>query len=69
MPAETDPRVLRLLDDLIEDVGNLRVAVARLEEKVGALSPKPTLARDGGLTVSSGALGAIVLAVIQHFAK
>jgi hypothetical protein len=86
--VDSEARILRLLDDLIEDVGNLRVAVARLEERLAALpetasaadlarleervenlpTAKPGLVRDGGLTLSSGAIGAIIAALVNHFA-
>ena len=67
---EGNARILALLDNLIEDVGDLRVAVARLEERL-ANSPaaKPGLVRDGGITISGGAIGAAVLFLIQHLAK
>jgi hypothetical protein len=66
--VDSNARVLALLDNLIEDVGDLRVAVARLEERVATMAPKPGLIRDGGITISGGAVGAAVLALVQHFA-
>ena len=61
-------RVLNKLDDLAEAVGALQVAVARLEERLPAVAPK-SLARDGGITISGGAVGAALAFLAQHFVK
>ncbi len=60
-----EKRILDKLDALAEDVTDLKVSVARLEEKTGT---KPGLVRDGTITVSGGAIGAALLAILQHFA-
>lgn len=55
------------IDALAGMVADLRVAVARVEERQAQASPKPGLARDGALTISGSALGGAILFLIQHF--
>lgn len=63
-------RILNKLDDLAREVSDLRVQVAKLEARLENNPPaKPGLVRDGGITISGGAVGAAILALIQHFAK
>lgn len=65
MPTVTEAQRLESkIDALAGAVADLRVAVARLEER----QPKPGLARDGALTISGSALGGAILFLIQHFA-
>lgn len=54
------------IDALAGMVADLRVAVARVEERQGHAAPKPGLARDGALTISGSALGGAILFLIQH---
>jgi len=57
--------------DLIEDRhAAVSERLARVEVKLETLEPnKPaSLARDSGLTLSSGAVGAAIAAIVQHFA-
>jgi hypothetical protein len=69
-PADCTKRILDKLDNLASEVSDLRVQVARVETKLESNPPaKPGLVRDGGITISGGAVGAAVLALIQHFAK
>lgn len=60
-------RILNKLDDLAREVSDLRVQVAKLEARIE--TPKSGLVRDGGITLSGGAVGAIVTALIGHFVK
>ena len=62
-------RILNKLDDLAREVSDLRVQVAKLEARIENPTAKPGLVRAGGLTISGGAVGAAILALIQHFAK
>ncbi len=63
-------RILNKLDALEAAVGGLQVAVARLEERLpAAVAPKSGLARDGGITISGGAVGAALAFLAQHFVK
>lgn len=57
LEAKIDAQALLLAD--------LRVAVARIEERQGGT--KPGLARDGALTISGSALGGAILFLLQHF--
>lgn len=62
-------RILTKLDALAEDVTELRVAVARLEERSGA-SPEPAraprgLVRAGTMTAAGGAVGAALATLLQ----
>lgn len=63
-------RLLDAVDNLHDDVADLRVAVARIEATLAAQAahaPKSGLARDGALTISGSALGGAILFVLQHF--
>ena len=63
-------RILDKLDELTAEVGKLQIAVARLEERLpAAVAPKSGLARDGGITISGGAVGAALAFLAQHFVK
>lgn len=64
-------RVLNKLDELADEVGDLRVSVARLETRLEQPAPasKPGLVRDGSMTAAGGALGAALAALLAHFAK
>ena len=62
-------RILNKLDDLAREVSDLRVQVAKLEARLENPTAKPGLVRDSGITISGGAVGAAILALIQHFAK
>jgi hypothetical protein len=63
-------RILNKLDDLAREVSDLRVQVAKLEARLeNPVAAKPGIVRDGGITISGGAVGAAILALIQHFAK
>lgn len=62
-------RLEEKIDALGLMVSDLRVAVARVEERQAQLTPtKPGLARDGALTVSGSAIGGAILFLIQHLA-
>lgn len=68
--APTSTRVLDTLENVKDDVADLRVAVARIEATLAAQNahaPKTGLARDGALTISGSALGGAILFVLQHF--
>jgi hypothetical protein len=66
---DTD-RILEKLDELEGRVVALQVQVAKLEVRLEtAAAPKASLVRDGTITVSGGAFGALVDAVLAHFAK
>jgi hypothetical protein len=67
--VEDVERVLEKLDALASEVSDLRVAVARLDERSNITVPKPGLARDGGITISGGAIGAVLAFALQHFTK
>jgi hypothetical protein len=54
------------IDSLAEMVADLRVAVARVEERQAVQAPKPGLVRDGAITLSGSALGGAILFLIQH---
>ena len=62
-----DERILAKLDQLASGLSDLRVAVARLEERVTAAAPpskSKAAARDGGLTALGGAIGAAIVAAM-----
>ncbi len=62
-------RILDKLDELADEVGKLQIAVARLEERLPAAVAPKSLARDGGITISGGAVGAALAFLAQHFVK
>ncbi len=62
-------RILDKLDELSDAVGKLQIAVARLEERLPAAVAPKSLARDGGITISGGAVGAALAFVAQHLIK
>jgi hypothetical protein len=61
-------RILDKLDEMASDITDLKVSVAKLETRHES-APKASLARDGGITISGGAVGAALLALLQHFVK
>jgi hypothetical protein len=61
-------RILDKLDEMATDITDLKVSVAKLETRLES-APKSSLTRDGGITVSGGAVGAALLALLQHFVK
>jgi hypothetical protein len=70
--ADESDRILVKLDELGAAVADLRVAVARLEERAAAPVPPPTkpgIVRDGSMTAAGGVIGAALAALLDHLAK
>jgi len=68
MPVSETARLEAKIDALASMVADLRVAVARVEERQNCTAPK-ALARDAALTISGSGLGGAILFLIQHLTK
>jgi hypothetical protein len=60
-------RILTKLDELSGEVADLRVSVARLEERVGHGAPRPHKSGAKGSVAAGGLLGAALGGLISHF--
>ena len=62
-----EDRILAKLDELSSEVADLRVSVARLEERVDQRPPRSGKSGGRGSVAAGGLLGAALGGLISHF--